>query len=209
MKLDSADAKIIKALVNDGRASLRDIAKRTSLTTPTVSSRFERMKKAGLIKKFIPVLSSESLGHGEKALVTVSVSVESQERLAKALARQPEVEAVYMTTGRSITARVALERASDLNAFLKKNLTGKPFVDRITSEVITGVVKEDPPSIDPDALVMNLKCDYCGGPVTSQRPFTLSLSNSPYYFCCKTCKAEYLDEHGERLGRVSRRALSA
>src|SRR5579883_2116961 len=74
MKLDSIDAAILKQLLADGRASLRDIAKKTSLSTPTVSSHFYRMIKAGLITKFVPVINlNETELHGILALVNLKV----------------------------------------------------------------------------------------------------------------------------------------
>ena len=48
--------KILRALMRDGRASYREIATRTSLTTPTVSLRLSRMGKGGLVRGFEPVI---------------------------------------------------------------------------------------------------------------------------------------------------------
>ncbi|HUI86629.1 MAG TPA: winged helix-turn-helix transcriptional regulator, partial [Nitrososphaerales archaeon] len=73
MQCDEVDLKILQALLNDGRASLRQIAERTSLTTPTVSSRLTRMLKSGTIKKFVPILSSDSVHGGIAALVTLKM----------------------------------------------------------------------------------------------------------------------------------------
>ena len=60
--------------MDDGRASFRQIAQRTALTTPTVSARVARMMKAGLIKKFVPVLSADSVDRGVLALVTLKTT---------------------------------------------------------------------------------------------------------------------------------------
>jgi DNA-binding Lrp family transcriptional regulator len=206
VKPDAIDTKILDVLMADGRASFRQIARRTSLTTPTVSARYARMMKAGLIKKFVPVLSADSVNRGVMALVTLNVSSASAQRIADELAELREVEAVYMTTGQSLTLKVALDSAQGLQFFLAKNLHKRRGVDVTSSQIITSTVKEEPGSLLPGGLMMNLKCDYCGGEVTSSRPYTLAAGPSHYYFCCKTCRKDYLAEHGKRLANISRRS---
>ncbi|MDG6924928.1 MAG: winged helix-turn-helix transcriptional regulator [Nitrososphaerota archaeon] len=205
MKPDAIDTKILEVLMSDGRASFRQIAQRTSLTTPTVSSRLARMMKAGLIKKFVPVLSPDSVDRGVMALVTLRVRYTSAQKIADDLAELREVEAVYMTTGQGITIKLTLDSAQELQSFLARNLLRRRGADVTSSQVITSIVKEEPTSLLPDSLVMSLKCDYCGGDVTSSRPYTVAAGSSHYYFCCKTCRKDYLAEHGNRLVKISRK----
>ena len=122
MKPDAIDTKILEVLMDDGRASFRQIAQRTSLTTPTVSSRLARMTKAGLIKRFVPVLSADSVNRGVMALVTLKVGHASAQKIADDLAELREVETVYMTTGQSITLKVTLDSVQELQSFLARNL---------------------------------------------------------------------------------------
>jgi DNA-binding Lrp family transcriptional regulator len=204
VKPDAIDTKILEALMEDGRASFREIAQRTSLTTPTVSARFARMKRAGLIKKFVPVLSSDSVHPGVMALVTLEAGSASLQKIADDLAELREVEAVYMTTGQSITLKVNLDSARELQSFLARNILKRRGADVTSSQIITSTVKEEPASLLPGSLIMNLKCDDCGGDVTSSRPYTIAAGSSHYYFCCKTCRKDYLVEHGKRLAKISR-----
>ena len=202
VKADAVDVKIIEALMDDARASLRQIARRTSLTTPTVSARLARMMKAGLIKKFVPILSADSVNRGVLALVTIKIGSSSAEKTAKDLARLREVEAVYLTTGQSITFKVTLDSVQRLRSFLNENVLRRRGAEITSSQIITSTVKEEPPSLLPSMLAMNLKCDYCRGDVTSSRPYTLGAGSSHYYFCCKTCRKVYLDKHGQRLAKT-------
>src|ERR1017187_3911455 len=178
MKPDAIDTKILEALMADGRASFREIAKRTSLTTPTVSARLARMTKAGLIKKFVPILSADSVNRGVMALVTLKTNSASAQKIADELAELREVEAVYMTTGQSITLKVTLETAQGVQSFLAKNLLKRRGIDVTSSQIITSTVKEEPIPLLPGSLVMNLRCDYCGGEVTSTRPYTVAMGSS-------------------------------
>jgi DNA-binding Lrp family transcriptional regulator len=166
VKPDAIDTKILEVLMDDGRASFRQIAQRTSLTTPTVSSRIARMTKAGLIKKFIPILSGDSVNRGVTTLLTLKVGSASVQRLAEDLAKMREVEAVYVTTGQSITLKATLSDVQSLQSFLAENVLKRRGVEVTSSQIITSTVKEEPVSLLPGGLVMNLKCDYCGGDVT-------------------------------------------
>jgi DNA-binding Lrp family transcriptional regulator len=202
LKLDAVDSKILGALMEDGRASLNEIARKTSLTTPTVSARFERMKKAGLIKKFVPVVSMDSASRGVQAVILLKVVSRSPERLARDLAKIREVDGLYLTTGQGIVLRLTFETVRDLQSFLGETLGKREGVEVVSSEIVTGVFKEEPPSLPPGALTMSLKCDYCRGEVTSGRPYTINVDSSRYYFCCMTCKREYVEKHREKLQRL-------
>ncbi|MDA4118151.1 MAG: TRASH domain-containing protein, partial [Thaumarchaeota archaeon] len=134
------------------------------------------------------------------------VSPAKQDRIARDLAKLREVDAVYTTTGQSVSLRLTLESVQKLQSFLEE-VVGKRGVELHSTQIITNVVKDEPPSLDPTMLIMNLKCDYCGGAVTSTRPSTLVAGSSHYYFCCKTCRRAYLDKFGPRLAKIAARAL--
>ncbi len=202
LQLDEKDERILGVLMEDGRASLRQIAQRTSMTTPTVSAHFARMKKGGLIKRFVPILSPDSLQHGVSAMVTLQVEASTVERVTRALARLPEVGHVYTMTGQTVALKLALDEVQELEPFLRTSILNKPGVSLISSQIITSVVKEEPPSSPPRLLSMNLSCDYCQGEVRSRRPYTISVGSSHYYFCCKTCRREYLEKYGTRLAKL-------
>jgi DNA-binding Lrp family transcriptional regulator len=206
LKPDEIDTRILQALMDDGRASLRQIAKRTSLTTPTVSSRLARMTKAGMIKKFVPILSPGSVNRGVSALISLKVASSSVEKLARDLSKVPEVENVYTTTGQGVTLKVALDEVAGLQAFLSRSVFARPGVSVASSQVITSVVKEEPAPISTTALIIDLRCDYCDEEIARARPYTIASGSSRYYFCCKTCKWAYLDKFGSRLAKTDRAA---
>lgn len=189
----------------DGRASFRQIAQRTSLTTPTVSARMARMTRAGLIKKFVPVLSADSVNRGVVGLVTLKAGSVAAEKIARDLAKLREVEDVYMTTGQSVTLKVALESAQGLQDFLKANVPRRSGVEVTSTQIVTNILKEEPPSFLPSTLTMNLKCDLCHELITRARPYTISAGFSRRYFCCRTCRKDYLDKYGSRLAKLRTR----
>jgi Lrp/AsnC family leucine-responsive transcriptional regulator len=217
LRTDQIDRKIIAALMDDGRASFRQIAQRTSLTTPTVSARVARMTKAGLIEGFIPVLSVGRIERGVSALVTLRPSSGSPEKLSSSLAKLPEVRDVYLTTGQCVTVKLNLRRPEELQSFLGMGSLKREGAEVISSQIVTRIVKEEPraaasktPSSSLTGVAsMDLRCDHCHGEVASSRPYTMSVGSSHYYFCCKTCKKEYLDSHRSRLAKLGVRGDGA
>ena len=59
--LDDYDISILKALMKDGRKSFCQISRETSITTPTVKARFERLVNIGFVKAVIPILDFERI----------------------------------------------------------------------------------------------------------------------------------------------------
>ncbi len=189
----------------EGRASFREIAKRTALTTPTVSSRIGRMIKAGMIKKFVPILSAESLSRRVFAVISLKVNSSTAEKIARDLSKLPEVEDIYITTGQGMIMKVALDDVGGLQPFLNRNVLARPDVRVTSSHIITSVVKEEPTPLSATNLTMNLKCDYCHEEIARARPYTIVGSSARYYFCCKTCRNAYLDKFGSRLAKPKRK----
>jgi DNA-binding Lrp family transcriptional regulator len=204
---DEIDARILEALMDDGRASFREIASRTSLTTPTVSARMARMLKSGMIRRFAPILSPDAVSRGIAAVISLKVTSSSLEKLARDLSEFPEVESLYVTTGQGLTMKVALDDVAGLQSFLSRRALARAGVNIVSSQIITRVVKDEPAPISAAALRMDLKCDYCHEDVARSRPYTVVVGPSHYYFCCKTCRAAYLEKYGSRLANARKRGL--
>jgi len=61
-ELDEIDIAIINSLMKDGRKSFRQIAREIKVSTPTVESRFNKMKNdLGIIKNIQPILDTDKL----------------------------------------------------------------------------------------------------------------------------------------------------
>lgn len=202
MKLDSVDVLILNELNKDGRASFREIGRRASLSTPTVSSRFNRMMKAGLIRKFVPLMDTDT--EGVLALVTLRTSVSRATEVASALSRLRPVYEAMITTGReNIVLKLRLENAFALQSFLASRAVKKLGAEVAWTQIITKTIKEERPLPFAKDSVLELRCDYCGGEIASTRPYSIKVSSSRYYFCCKTCRRSYLDKHAATIRRLN------
>ena len=205
MKLDPLDILILKELSADGRASFREIAQRTSISTPTVSSRHERMHHAGLIRKFAPIFNLEAVDNaGILALITMSAPLSRTEEIASELSKLDQVYEVTVTTGRdNIVAKLRLENAQGLQKFLTGPVLKKLDVKVTGSQIITSTVKDEYPLPFAEGFQLNLRCDLCKGEITNPKPYTIKVASTRYYFCCKTCKSEYLQKHGRAIQKLN------
>jgi len=205
MKLDRNDIAILRVLLDDGRESLSSIARKTSLTTPTVSYHFSRMVKSGLIKKFAPVLDQSMVRPGVSAFVTLKVKVGDANRVSRRVSAIGGVSGVFVTTGESnMTLKVncadSLELQDLLNTKLSKVIDDGEVV---SSQLILDAVKDEQPVVLPGDIAVKLRCDYCEGEVASDRPYHVRVGSMYHYFCCRTCRRSYLEKYGSRIRRIN------
>lgn len=204
MKADPIDLIILRELSKDGRASLRQIAKKTSLSTPTVSARFERMKRAGLIQRFVPVFNLNASNSGVVALITLSVPASVVSKIAAELARRPEVCGVFHTTGpNNLLLKVSFPNLNELHRFTTGASFRKSKVTVAGTQIVTETIKDEHPLPFASEFRMKLSCDLCKGEISTNRPYSIKVASTRYYFCCKTCRSTYLDKHGARIRAVN------
>ena len=210
MKLDKNDIVILKALLEDGRGSFREIARRTSLTTPTVSYHFSRMMKSGFIKKFTPVLDKAMLGESVSALITLRIKAGSIGSVTKRLSALPEVSGLFVTTGENnVTLRVSCADPSRLQDLLNVRLPKLFDGDVVSSQLIVSTVKDEQSVNVPNGLNIKLRCDLCREEITSDRPYVVRVGTAYHYFCCRTCRRSYLDRYGHRIMKINASRKSA
>ncbi len=63
MKLDKIDNTILETLKEDGRTSLREIARKLKVSPDTISNRFERLKKERIIIDSTVVIDPSKIGY--------------------------------------------------------------------------------------------------------------------------------------------------
>ena len=205
LKLDSNDLSILKVLMEDGRASLREIAARTSLSTPTVSFRLSRMQKSGLIRGFAPILDPSATNQ-VLALVKLKVAGHKMDGITRVLAKMPEVTGVYVTTGEdNLTVKVSTDDVESLQRFVGGKLAKLPDVELVSNNIITKTLKDErSPRLKQDTT-LKLRCDFCQGEVTSNRPYNIKVGSTYHYFCCRTCRKSYLDKYRSRIRSATSR----
>ena len=141
-KIDETDLKILSELQEDARKSLREIAEKLGVTEATIYNRINKMKKIGIIEKFIPVINYSLLGFDLIAVIGISAVGGKIVEVEELLAELPNVTAVYDVTGQFDVIAVAKFKDRDsLNRFVK-DIGKLEHVEKTYTMLVLNVVKE-------------------------------------------------------------------
>src|SRR5437867_7214653 len=141
-ELDDVDARILGILVEDGRRSFREVARRAGITTPTVQTRIKRMMDEGLILGVSPIFNPSKFQLGLVFQLYLRVNPAEIEKIARTLERRSEVRGIYLTTGESnLTIRIAVDSLEELQQFTE-TLDREFGVKQNSSQMVVRIFKD-------------------------------------------------------------------
>jgi Lrp/AsnC family transcriptional regulator for asnA, asnC and gidA len=201
-RIDDTDYHILTALTEDGRRSLRDIARTAGVSTPTVESRLRKMVDMGLIKKISPIIDASKITNGLFAVATANVEPSKLEETLNLLAKIPEVRNVFGMTGEhDVLFTVFASGLDELQSLMSSKISSIANVSSLTYNVVSKVVKDEPNVPLRPGLLVRLACDTCGQIIKSD-PVTLLVGDRNRYFCCEVCLREYKEKYGGKLTKL-------
>ncbi|MBV9715080.1 MAG: Lrp/AsnC family transcriptional regulator [Solirubrobacterales bacterium] len=135
--MDAADRRILALLVEDGRRTYDDIARRVSLSAPAVKRRVDRLRERGALHGFTAVVDHAALGDQTEALIELFFAPGTLlEDVARTLTRYPEVVEAWSVTGEAdAIARVRTRDNADLERVIMA-LQRDGLVQRTRSQVV-------------------------------------------------------------------------
>ncbi|WP_456327052.1 Lrp/AsnC family transcriptional regulator [Archaeoglobus sp.] len=141
-KIDKLDIEILIELQKDARKSLKEIAEKLDVAEGTVYNRINKLKRMGVIEKFIPIINHSKLGFDLTAIIGITAEGKHLVELEEILAKEPNVTAVYDVTGEfDVITVVKFKTREDLNEFVKK-IAGMKHVKKTYTMLVLNVVKE-------------------------------------------------------------------
>jgi len=135
--IDDIDRRIIDALSGDARLSIKDLAQRVALSSPSVSERLKRLEERGVIKGFTLELDSKAIGYPLQAMVRIKPLPGKLHIVQQLIEDIPEITECDKVTGDDcFIARIHLRSIEQLDQIL----------DRIAdkAETSTAIVKAQP-----------------------------------------------------------------
>ena len=143
MELDDTDRAIIAELLQDARASQRELARAVGVAQGTITNRLKRLEKNGVIKGYSVVLDPEMVGWSMTIMAGLRIEKGKMIPVQKVISSDPRVFAVYDVTGDwdSMVLARAKNRA-DLDDLTKTVFT-LDGVTRSFTHVVLNTVKED------------------------------------------------------------------
>ena len=201
-RLDEVDVAILRALLEDGRMPLNQIAKLANVSTPTVEARLRKMVDMGLIKRIAALLDTSKIRESVAALISLKTSVSNLEETVKQLSQMNEIKAAYLTLGDSnVTLMVTSGSVSSLQDFIAGKLASVSNLTIVSSNIISKVVKEDQTVDLKPGLGVVTKCDTCGAEIAGE-PITWTVGGHDRFFCCKVCLSTYKEKYESKIKNI-------
>ena len=141
-KLDLTDLKILDVLVENGRLSFREVARRLGASVATVASRVSELEKDGVVRGYSCRLDYERMGFDLSVIISFRIQRGKLLELERKVASLPNVFAVYDCTGDWDAVVLArFENRRELDKFVKHVQT-LDFVERTNTVLVLNTVKE-------------------------------------------------------------------
>lgn len=135
--MDEPDRQILALLVEDGRRTYDDIARRVSLSAPAVKRRVDRLRQRGALRGFTAVVDHSALGDMTEALIELFFAAGTTlDAVTETLRPHPEVVEAWSVTGEAdAIARVRTHDNADLERLIME-LQRDGLVERTRSQVV-------------------------------------------------------------------------
>jgi len=137
------DRLLLHELLQDGRLSHRELARRTGLSLATVNRRVRQLERDDVLLGATVRVDAEAVGWGLTAIVGLRIDKGHLREVQEAVAEDPRVFGVYDVTGEwdgFVLAR--LRDRADLDDLAKTTLS-RPHIQRTNTMVVLKTVKED------------------------------------------------------------------
>ena len=135
--MDATDRRIISLLLEDGRRTYDDIAKRVRLSAPSVKRRVDRLRASGALQGFTALVDHEALGWNTEALIELFYRTGTTlDEVTRTLRDHPEVVEAWSVTGEAdAVARVRTQDNADLERLII-DLQRNGLVERTRSVIV-------------------------------------------------------------------------
>ncbi len=119
MIIDDADRAMLQALLEDGRMSLKELAGRVGLSSPSTAERLRRLQERGVIRAFSVDIDPAALGYTLQAMVRIRPLPGKLKPVEKLIAAIPQIAECDKVTGEDcFIARLHLRSIEQLDEIL-------------------------------------------------------------------------------------------
>jgi DNA-binding Lrp family transcriptional regulator len=149
MTYENLDAKLINALLGDGRASLRSHAEELDVSVTTVSNHLRDLEDEGVIEGYTPRVNYDALGYDVTAVIQLKVEGSALPEITDRLQDEKQMISVYEVTGDyDIIAIGKFKDTDGMNSQIKSLLTDADIRESNTSVVLNAVVENEQFELD-------------------------------------------------------------
>ena len=135
VKIDQIDLKLVRALQKDARTNFVDIARDCGVSTDTISKRFRKLKKAGIIKGTTILLNPKSFGNECVGSFGVDVSYPHLMAVVETIQKIPEIVVCTASMGKHNIFCIAVLKNVGRLSQVKDLIKGHPAVREVTTSI--------------------------------------------------------------------------
>lgn len=135
VKIDEVDVKLIRALQRDARANFAYVAKDCGVSVDTVSKRFKRMKRIGIVRGTTVLLNPKSFGYDCVASFGIRVDYPHVEEVVDFVRKTPEVVFCTPSMGRHNIFAIAVLKNIGRLGQVKESIKGHPMVREVAATI--------------------------------------------------------------------------
>ncbi|WP_330631263.1 HTH-type transcriptional regulator Lrp [Halocatena halophila] len=144
MTYENLDEKLVNALLDDGRSSLRNLAEKLDVSVTTVSNHLSDLDEAGVIKGYTPKVDYSALGYDVTAVIQLKIEGSAITSVAETLREARQMVSVYEVTGDHDVIAIAKFRDTDgMNEQIKQLLNDANVKETNTSVVLNTVCENE------------------------------------------------------------------
>ena len=141
-EFSNIDKSIMNILVLNSRLSMRQIAKKASVSVATIMHHMHMLEAQKVIKGYTAQFDYEKIGYDVEVMIEVKVSNGMLFEVERKICANPNVFAVYDITGAfDVVVLARFKSRRQMDVFLKK-LQTYPHVERTETKLILNTMKE-------------------------------------------------------------------
>ncbi len=140
--MDKKDYKIIAALRENSRMSLRKVSKRVHMSESGVRKRVKQLEREGVIKGYTVVVDPSKLGFSTTAIIGLDVEPQKCRMVIKELTRLGDVKRLAILAGEhTIMGEVLARDNKELADIVLRKIGGIEGVTKVHASVILERIK--------------------------------------------------------------------
>jgi Lrp/AsnC family leucine-responsive transcriptional regulator len=143
--VDPIDARILRALAEDARVTMADLAREVGLSAPSVTERIRKLEEAGIIQGYGALVNPAALGLGLAAYIRIRPMPGQLRRVAELLNELDSIVECDRVTGEDcFIAKAHLRDVEELETLIDKII---PYAMTNTSIIQSSPVKRRLPPL--------------------------------------------------------------
>lgn len=157
-KIDETDARILKTLLKDVRASFATIAKNCGMSTNAIRMRFNRLKKEGVVNGAIAQVNPRSYGYDCIALLSIKADANEEKNVYDYVRKIPEISTSFQPIGEYNVISIAVMKSTDELAHTVEQIENNPNVISVEQCIWVDMVQMDHPEnliVEPYNVLMH------------------------------------------------------